>query len=70
MSTTTLTRNQNTVATPLARAPRPVPPAAAVTPPSRRFRRRRNHSVMSATTHPRVMDMHIRTVALWPRAYR
>jgi hypothetical protein len=69
MSTiTTLSRTDQVVAKQLARAPRPVTVKTAGMPRRPWFRSRREH--VSTAPAPRVMDLHIRSVAMWPRAYR
>jgi hypothetical protein len=79
MSTTTLARTVQGPVRPLTRIPRRI--SATPTRNSRpsRKQRREDRRIVAAQTqaqaaseveYPRVMDLHIRSTALWPRAHR
>ena len=75
MSTMTLNRSDLGVARALVAPPRLVPATPKRDPrPSRKDRRRarllRQHDESSTVTNQRVIDLQIRSAALWPRAYR
>ena len=75
MSTTTLVRSDLGPAKARVTAPRRVAPAPARDPrPTRKQRREarliREHNESSTVLNPRVIDLQIRSAALWPRTYR
>ena len=74
MSTTILARNDQGLVKSLTRVPREVRATPKNPRPSRKERREarlvRDHDVTSGNLNPRVIDTQIRSVALWPRAYR
>ena len=75
MSTTTLVRSDLGPAKALVAAPRRVATTPAPDPrPSRKdrrdARRLRQHEESATVVNPRVIDLQIRSVAMWPRAYR
>ena len=74
MSTTILARSDQGLVKSLTRVPREVRATPKTPRPSRKERREarriREYDVTSANLNPRVIDTQIRSVALWPRAYR
>jgi hypothetical protein len=75
MSTTTLVRSDLGPAKALATAPRPVTTTPARDPRQTRKQRRharllQAHDESSTVLNPRVIDLQIRSAALWPRTYR
>lgn len=74
MSTTILARNDQGLVTPRTR----VRPEVRATPDAprppretrRAVRRLRRRADASTNLNPRVIDLQIRSVALWPRSYR
>lgn len=73
MSSTILVRSDRGLVTPLPRvrresrvsAPAPRPPRE-----SRRAARRRRRAETATILNPRVIDLQIRSTAMWPRSYR
>jgi len=69
MSTTTLTRSDQTLAKPTIRTPWQEWAADAPEPPRRR-RFGRKSGARPVRSDARALDVHARSVAMWPRAYR